>query len=59
MLISGATTLANWRNGADNTKIEGGAIRANTIDANRIKIGARGLDIYGCQFQITRTPAVL
>ena len=31
------------------------AIQANTIDVNRIKIGARGLDIYGCQFQFTRT----
>lgn len=51
ILISGATTLANWRNGTDATKIEGGSIAANTISANKIEIGSRGLDITGLQFQ--------
>jgi len=51
VLISGGTTLANWRNGSDNTKIEGGSIAANTIAANSIKVGARGLDMAGLEFQ--------
>lgn len=49
--ISGATTLANWRNGTDTTKIEGGSIAANTILANSLTIGQRGLDIVGLEFQ--------
>ena len=51
VLISGATTLASWRNGSDNTKIEGGAIAANTVSANAITIGSRGIDIIGLEFQ--------
>lgn len=51
ILISGTTTLANWRNGSDATKIEGGSIAANTISANTLTIGSRGLDITGLQFQ--------
>lgn len=50
VLISGATTLANWRNGGDATKIEGGSIAANTISANKLTVGLRGLDIAGIQF---------
>jgi hypothetical protein len=49
--ISGGTTLSNWRNGTDATKIEGGSIAANTISANTLTIGSRGLDITGLQFQ--------
>jgi predicted phage tail protein len=49
--ISGGTSLANWRNGTDNTKIEGGVIAANTILANSVQIGLRGIDIQGIQFQ--------
>jgi hypothetical protein len=44
ILVSGATTLANWRNGSDSTKIEGGAIAANTITANKIAVGLREID---------------
>lgn len=51
VLISGATTLADWRNGTDNTKIEGGSVAANTIDANKLTIGLRGLVIAGLQFE--------
>jgi len=53
VLISGATTLSSWRNGADATKIEGGSIAANTIAANTLYIGLRGIDIAGIQFQAT------
>jgi hypothetical protein len=51
ILISGTTTLSNWRNGADVTKIEGGSIAANTIDANKLTIGNRGITMSGIQFQ--------
>lgn len=50
ILISGATTLSNWRNGTDNTKIEGGSIAANTIAANKLTIGNRGLSITNLDF---------
>lgn len=48
--ISGSTTLASWRNGSDNTKIEGGSIAANTITANKLYIGLRGLAMQGLEF---------
>ncbi len=49
--ISGGTTLASWRNGGDNTKIEGGSIAANTISANKLTIGNRGLGFIGLNFE--------
>ena len=52
VLISGATTLANWRSGADATKIEGGSIAANTITANKLTIGNRALNFPGLSFQV-------
>lgn len=51
ILISGTTTLTSWRNGTDATKIEGGSIAANTISANKLNIGSRGIDISGLEFQ--------
>lgn len=51
VLISGATTLSDWRNGTDTTKIEGGSIAANTVSANKLTIGVRGVDISGLSFQ--------
>lgn len=51
ILISGSTYLSSWRNGTDNTKIEGGSIAANTITANKLTIGSRGIDISGLEFQ--------
>ncbi len=50
ILISGATVLSDWRNGSDLTKIEGGSIAANTVTANKLSIGSRGVDITGIQF---------
>jgi predicted phage tail protein len=49
--ISGATTLASWRYGGDTTKIEGGNIAANTITANKLTIGNRGLGFIGLNFE--------
>lgn len=55
ILISGASTLASWRNGGDLTKIEGGQIAANTVAANVVTIGLRGLDISGISFEPNRS----
>jgi predicted phage tail protein len=54
ILISGASTLASWRNGSDLTKIEGGSIATNTIAANMIRVGGRGIDIAGLEFEANR-----
>jgi hypothetical protein len=48
--INGATTLSSWIKGGDVTKIDGGAISANTISANKLTIGLRGVDISGIEF---------
>ena len=50
ILIAGSTTLANWQQGGDTTKISGGAISANTIAANALTIGLRGITVTGIQF---------
>jgi hypothetical protein len=57
VLISGATTLASWRNGSDNTKIEGGAIAANTVAANVVQVGLRGVQIAGIEFEHNKPSA--
>lgn len=49
--VSGATTLADWRRGGDETKIDGGAVSANTISANKLTIGNRMLTLTGIQFE--------
>jgi len=49
--ISGSTTLADWRTGGDETKINGGAISANTIAANKLTIGARNLSLEEIVFE--------
>ena len=59
ILISGATSLANWRNGTDQTKIEGGNIAANTVSANKLEIGSRGLAFENVEFSYVKTTNVL
>lgn len=49
--ISGGTTLNDWRTGGDNTEINGGKIAANTIQANSLVIGSRGIVVDGITFQ--------
>lgn len=51
IVVSGATTLADWRMGGDETRIDGGAVAANTIDANKATIGMRGVTLTGIQFE--------
>ncbi|MGN6819298.1 MAG: hypothetical protein ACTHJR_11580, partial [Sphingomonas sp.] len=55
ILISGASTLASWQNGGDNTKIEGGAIAANTITANKLTIGNRNVNVIDITFSTNGT----
>lgn len=43
ILISGATTLASWTKGGDNTKIDGSMVSAGTILANSASFGLRGI----------------
>ncbi|MGK8234060.1 phage tail protein [Roseovarius sp. MS2] len=50
IVISGATTLADWRKGGDETRIDGGSISANTISANKIAIGSRNVTPIGITF---------
>lgn len=49
--IAGGTTLANWRQGGDDTRIAGGSISANTISANKLTIGNRGISFIGLNFE--------
>ncbi len=49
--IQGTTSLSDWRQGSDLTKIAGGAISANTIDANKVTIGVRGVAIDEIEFE--------
>ncbi|WP_191569495.1 hypothetical protein, partial [Paracoccus yeei] len=51
ILISGTTTLADWRTGTNSTEINGGAIAANTVTANKMTIGMRGVNPTNIQFE--------
>lgn len=57
ILISGTTPLSSWRNGTDATKIEGGEVAANTISANKLNIGLRGLTITDLTFEHNKPAA--
>jgi len=49
--IAGATMLSDWRTGSDNTEINGGAISANTIQANALTIGQRNITVEDILFE--------
>lgn len=51
VLVHGSSTLASWRDGGDLTKINGGEIAANTVTANKVSIGLRGVDISGISIE--------
>jgi hypothetical protein len=57
ILISGSTTLSDWRMGGDLTKIDGGDISANTITANKIAVGSRNLSIQGIEISANKPTA--
>jgi hypothetical protein len=50
ILISGSTTLANWRAGGDYTQINGGALAANSVTANKLTVGNRGINVVDLVF---------
>lgn len=49
--ISGATTLADWRKGGDETKIDGGALSAATVATESLTVGNRNVKWEGLQFE--------
>jgi hypothetical protein len=49
--LTGGTALSSILWGGDNTLINGGKIAANTIAANSVVIGVRGIDIAGIEFE--------
>lgn len=51
IMISGDTTLNDWRSGGDGTEINGGKISANSVRATSLTIGQRGIDIIDIQFE--------
>ena len=55
ILISGSTTLASWRSGTDTTRINGGSIAANSILANKLEIGSRGISVEGLRFSYNKS----
>lgn len=55
--VSGGTTLSSWRHGSDLTKIDGGSIYTNSIKANSVEIGLRG--VYFDRFNFTEAGGVL
>lgn len=55
--ISGGTKLSDWRFGGDTTQINGGAIAANTITANKVEIGVRGVSIENIRFNYAPVPS--
>lgn len=50
IVVSGSTTLADWRLGSGTT-IDGGKIAANTIVANSLTIGLRGIEVESIEFE--------
>ncbi|MGV1754823.1 TipJ family phage tail tip protein [Agrobacterium sp. CG674] len=49
--IQGDTLLSDWRRAGDLTKINGGAVAANSLAANTAVIGMRGITIDGITFE--------
>lgn len=50
ILIQGATTLDAWR---DQTEIRGGAIKANTIGAEKLTLNTRGINAVNIEFRVS------
>jgi predicted phage tail protein len=50
VVISGGTTLADWRHAGDQTRIDGGNLAANSVRANHLAIGNRNVEFTGLAF---------
>lgn len=57
IVIQGTTMLSDWRKAGDLTKIDGGSLSANTVTANKMTIGLRGISIDRLTFE-HNSPAV-
>jgi len=57
IVISGNTKLSDWRFGGDSTKINGGALGANSVATNSLTVGNRNLTFDGIQFTPNSTTA--
>ena len=57
--VFGDTTLADWRSGGDQTKIDGGNVAANSVKTNSLTVGNRGLTIEGLQFSYDKENDIL
>lgn len=57
--VTGTTTLADWRKGGDETRIDGGMLSANTVKANALEIGSRNITLRGIQFDFDKTTNVV
>ena len=49
--LSGTTSLASWQSGSDATLIDGGSVSANSIQANSLTIGSRGITVLNITFE--------
>jgi len=49
-----STNLTSWIGGPNNTEINGASIAANTITANKLTIGMRGIDTTSITFEAER-----
>jgi hypothetical protein len=57
--VGGGGSIRNWMAGDDSTEINGGAIKANTIQANKLTIGNRGVTMMGVDFAYNRSDGAL
>lgn len=53
-VVVGSTRLNNWVSGADTTRINGGSIAANSIEARSLRIAARQINLVGITFEAER-----
>lgn len=53
-IIVGDNRLSNWVSATDTTRISGGAIAANSIEARSLKISSRNVQLAGVSFQAER-----
>ncbi|ACL61028.1 hypothetical protein [Methylobacterium nodulans] len=51
--VGGGQSLTSWM-GSDTTKINGGAIEANSISVNSLKVGLRGVRTVGLDFSVDK-----
>lgn len=57
--ISNTGVLSNWAMGGDSTEINGGAVAANTLTANKLTIGQRGINLENVQFSYDKATNIV